>query len=104
MNLLQMLEAASYTAKRRKAKASPVRDHIMAYITANPRCTMSEIQKATDTSNRSIATWMYRLHKAGMISRQEYSTTTYGARPRYIFWSNQDANQSPTTDSMDGQR
>lgn len=102
MNLLAMLEAASYTSKRRKAQASPVRDRIMQYITANPRCTMGEIQKATYTTDRSIASWMHRLHKGGMICREEYSTTHFGGRPRYVFWSNDNASKSPTTRSMDG--
>lgn len=103
MNLLAMLEAASYTSKRRKAQASPVRDRIMQYIADNPRCTMAEIQKATYTTDRSIASWMHRLHKGGMICREEFSTTHFGGRPRFVFWSNQDGNKLSSAKGMASQ-
>lgn len=101
MNLFDQLTRIK-TKKKRKAKVAPVRDGIVAYIKANPRCTMQEIQIATNTSDRSIASWMHRLHRDGIIARMEYSTTRLGGRPRFLFWVDHD--QLPTTDSVAGER
>ena len=86
MNLATLLQQASYKVKRRKPKPAPVRDSVMDYIMRNPRCTMPEIQQNTNTTDRSIASWLHRLHRDGMIQRTEYSTTRLGGRPRYLFW------------------
>jgi predicted transcriptional regulator len=101
MNLFDQLTRIK-TKRKRKAKVAPIRDSIVAYITANPRCTMQEVQIATNTSDRSIASWMHRLHRDGIIARKQYSTTRLGGRPRFLFWVDHD--QLLTTNSVDGER
>lgn len=90
MNLIGMLQQAQKTAppapKDRKAKVAPVRDSIVQYVRDNPGCTMLGVQKALGLSDRSIASWMHRLHKTGMLERTQYSSTFNGHRPRYQFY------------------
>lgn len=69
----------------KKPKPAPTRDSVIEYIRKHPECTMKEIQKATQLSDRSIASWMHRLHKSGIITRRQYGSTHFGGRPRYVF-------------------
>lgn len=90
MNLLGMLHQAQKTAppkpKERKAKVAPIRDSIVQYVCYNPGCTMLSIQRALGLSDRSVASWMHRLHKDGILDRTQYSSTFNGHRPRYQFY------------------
>lgn len=90
MNLIEMLVQANKTATptkhTRASKAAPIRNSIVQHVQDNPGCTMLNIQVSLGLSDRSVASWMHRLHKDGTIAREQYSHSFNGHRPRYKFY------------------